>query len=529
MTSKVVGPLVFRKHFGLILGPILFVAVLSLLPTNSLASEASRIAGNSATPADLARLVFSMKVVLALLVLMVTWWLTEAVPLPVTALLPAAILPWFHVAILSDGKPAVLSFRLMLANYANPVIFLFFGGFLIAAAMRRWGVDKRLTYWFLSRGRIATDPRFTLLGMMVLSAFMSLWISNTVTTAMLLPIGIGIASQAGARPGESKFGTALMLGIAWSASIGGVGTIIGTPPNGVVLGILQSMLSTTEGFRRITFLDWMKFGIPHVAIFLPIAWFTLLKLFPPEMRNLAEGREQLLQKRVSLGRMTSGEKWTISAFFLAVLLWTTNPFWDELLPQFLAVRFSGVDEFTIGLCVGLLLFLLPTNLSRREFVLTWDDAKSVDWGTLLLFGGGIALSDAMFKTGAASWLASSTVGMIGAPPTAVLVAVTVLLVGLFSEVASNTAVTTMMAPIMISLAQGTGTDPATLAIAAALASSLGFMLPVATPPNALVYGTGHIRLHDMLKTGLVFDILGWLITVGVLWFFGSQLFGIVRF
>jgi len=518
-----------RNTFGLLLGPVLFLVTLLLPPFDSFAKTATALVGDAITPSDLARAVFSMKVVFALLLLIVTWWLTEAIPLPVTALLPAVVLPWFHLVGVFDGKLSDLTFRSVLSNYANPVIYLFLGGFLMAAAMQKWGLDRRVTYWFLSRGRIATDTHFVLLGMMVLSAFISLWISNTATTAMLLPIGLGIVSQAGAHPGDSRFATAIMLGIAWAASIGGVGTVIGTPPNGIVLGILNSTFSDSDTIRKITFLDWMKFGIPHVMLFIPVAWLVLLKLFPPGERHLADGREQLLRKREALGPMVMGEKCTIGVFILAVLLWTTNPFWDKLLPSSLALRLSGVDEFMIGLFVGLLLFVVPVRVASREFVLKWEDTKSVDWGTLILFGGGIALSDAMFKTGIATWLATSVFGIIGTPSVILLVAMIVLFVGLLSEVTSNTAVTTMMAPIVISLGYGTNTDSVTLAIAAALASSLGFMLPVATPPNALVYATGYVKLRDMVRAGFLLDIIGWLITVGVMWLFGSLLFGVLRF
>jgi len=515
------------RSVGLILGPVLFLTVFFFPPFESFSVSAGSLLKEGDLAGDIEKLVFSMKTVFALLLFMITWWLTEAVPLPVTALLPAVVLPWFHLVGLQEGKLTGLTFKSVLANYANPVIYLFLGGFLIAAAMQKWKLDRRITYWFLSRGRMASDSHRVLLGVMVLSAFMSLWISNTATAAMLLPIGLGIVSQTGAKPGETRFGTAMMLGIAWAASIGGVGTIIGTPPNGIALGILDSTFAENEGYERITFVDWMKFGIPYVVILIPIAWQVLLRLFPPEERVLAGGPQQLLSKREELGRMSMGEKYTVAVFLLAVVLWVTNPFWGMLLPSSLADRVSWVDEFMIGLFAGVILFVIPVNKPTGEFVLKWEDTKTVDWGTLLLFGGGIALSDAMFRTGLASWLATSVIGMLGAPSILPLIAIVVLFVGLLSEVASNTAVTTMMVPIMISLGVGTGIDPVTLAISTALGSSLGFMLPVATPPNALVYATGYVKLSDMVRAGCILDIIGWMVTVGVLWFFGAVVFGVL--
>lgn len=516
------------KAIGFLLGLLLFV-VIAVFPTFHVFQQAAEgfTQYNAIVNPDL--LARSMQTVLALLVWMVTWWVTEAVPLPATALLPAIILPLFHLVGVQGKSVFEFTPRNVLANYASPVIYLFFGGFLIAAAMQKWKLDRRFTLWFLTRGNIANDTRTTLLGMMFVSAFLSMWISNTATAAMMLPLGLGVLSYLDAKPGESRFGTAMMLGIAWSASLGGMGTIIGTPPNGIALGILNSTFANDPTYHRITFLDWMKFGVPYVVGFLPIAWLLLLSIYPPEVRSIPGGKERLLEEQQKLGPLNRGELGTLVVFAVAVVLWISNPFWHSLFPAPLMDQLSWIDEYWIGLFAGVLAFVVPLNFRKGEFLLHWRDTKFVDWGTLLLFGGGIALSDAMFKTGLASWIAQSFVGFFGAPSTLVLMLIIVFLVDFLTEVTSNTAVTSMMVPIVISIALQTGNNPVALAVAAALAASMAFMLPVATPPNALVYSTGYVRISQMLKAGFWLDVLGWLFTVGILVVVANWVFGVVEF
>lgn len=470
-----------------------------------------------------------MQSVFALFLLMVIWWIGEAVPLPITALLPAVVLPFLHVTGISETTLYEFTIKNTLLSYSNPVIYLFLGGFLIAAAMQKWGLDRRLTLWLLTRGSFANNSQSILLSIMGVSAFLSMWISNTATTAMMLPLGLGILRLMNLKPGESQFGVALMLGIAWGASIGGVGTIIGTPPNGIALGILNSTFAADPSYQRMTFFDWMKFGVPYVIIMVPLAWKILLYLNPPEISSLPGGKEQLERERAALGTMSRGEKLTITAFLLAVFLWITNPFWNILLPEFLTKQMSWIDEYSIGLLVGTLCFILPVNFRKGEFLLDWHDTKFVDWGTLILFGGGIALSDAMFKTGFASWIATTFVSVLGTPSTLVMMFAVVLLVDFLTEVTSNTAVTSMMVPIVIAIAQTSGENPVSLAIAATVAASMAFMLPVATPPNALVYGTGYVTVKQMIRNGFALDILGWLLTIGILYFLAGQVFGILKF
>lgn len=514
------------RQIGFLLGLFLFVLFMTLPPFAAFRELAEKIVSTQGVKIDPSVLSSSLQHVTALLLLMVVWWITEAIPLSATALLPAVLLPLFHVVGLSGSDVYQFTFKNTLLNYANPVIYLFLGGFLLAAAMQKWGLDRRMTLWLLTRGGLANSSRLIVLAMMGVTALLSMWISNTACTAMMLPLGLGILRLMDVQPGTSRFGLALMLGIAWAASIGGVGTIIGTPPNGIALGILNATLP--DPAARITFLDWMKIGVPFVLLMIPLAWGILVLANPPEVRSLPGGKQRLLEEQAKLGQLQRGEKLSVGVFLLAVILWVSNPFWQALLPPQLAASLSWVDEYTIGLLVGVLCFVLPVDVRRHKFLLEWKDTTFVDWGTLILFGGGIALSDAMFKTGMATWIATSFVGVFGTPSTFVLVVVIVFLVDFLTEITSNTAVTTMLVPIVISIALKTGSDPTTLVVATAIAASMAFMLPVATPPNALVYGTGYVRVGQMIRNGFMLDILGWLLTVAILYIFGIWIFGILR-
>ncbi len=516
------------KPIGFIAGLTLFVAILYLPVPATFQAAAAKVLNGPVAGLNAPQLAASMKAVLAVLMLMILWWLTEAVPLPAAALLPAVLFPLLKVTGLQGQAPFDFSAKNTLLNYANPVIYLFLGGFLIAGAMQKWRLDRRFTLWLLTRGNLANNAGSVLFSMMAVTAFVSMWISNTAAAAMMLPLGLGVLALVGAQPGHSRYGTALMLGIAWAASIGGVGTIIGTPPNGIALGILNTTFGADPNYQRITFLDWLKVGVPYVILFLPLAWFVLMRMYPPEMRSLPGGKARLEAERTGLGPLSNGEKGTIAVFLLAVTLWVTNPFWEAILPAAVFAHLVWLDEYLIGLLCGTALFFIPVNLREGQFLLDWKDTTCVDWGTLTLFGGGIALSDGMFKTGLASWIAQTFVGLLGTPSTLALLFGVVLLIAMLTEVTSNTAVTSMMVPVVISIAMKTGANPQTVAVATAIAASMAFMMPVATPPNALVYGTGYIRLREMVRAGLVLDLLGWLLTVFIVVVIGGKVWGLLK-
>jgi sodium-dependent dicarboxylate transporter 2/3/5 len=515
------------KRLGLVAGSIAFIVFLLLPPFETFQDAAQQFASEQQFTSDVSVLARSMQTVAGLMILMVIWWITEGVKLQYTALLPLFALPFFDVVGVSNKQQYEFTVLNTAKNYFSPIVMLFFGGFLIAASMQKWKLDRRFTLWFLTRGNVAKDSRTTLIGLMAVTGFLSMWISNTATAAMMLPLALGILSYVGASPGNSRYGTVMMLGIAWAATIGGIGTLIGTPPNGIAIGILNASLANDPAYHRITFLDWMKFGVPYVILFLPVAWFLLLKMFPPEVSTFAGGKEHLLKELHSLGSMTRGELISLSVFCFAVVLWVTTPFVGLFLSEAVMQYLRWLDEYTIGLMAGLLLFALPVKLRERKFALHWRDLKFVEWSALIITGGGIALSDVIFRTGFASWLSSSFVHFFGSPPTIVMMAAVALFTLLLTEIASNSAVTSMVVPVVLSIAAATGGNAVALALAATLSATAGFMLPVGTPPNALVYGTGYIQLKDMIKAGFILDILGWLFTVGILVIFGWLIFGVI--
>ena len=341
------GRATVRNRIGLVLGPALALLVLALPPPESFTTTAASLVATVPGDGQAALLVQSMQRVSALLFLMVVWWVTEAVPLSVTALLPAAVLPVLHVRGVSGGEVVPLTLGEVSGSYASPVIFLFLGGFLLAAAMRKWKLDLRVTLWMLSRGNLASDTRAVLLAMMSVSAFLSMWISNTATAALMLPLGLGLLSHMGCQPGSSRFGTAVMLGVAWGAGIGGVGTLIGTPPNGIALGILQSALGAEA--VPLGFVSWMSIGVPFVILFLPLAWVVLLRVFPPEVLRIEGGKDILNNDYRMLGPMSAGERGTVAVLLMAAAAWLLLPFRQELLPHAVAVHLAWLSFTCIGI------------------------------------------------------------------------------------------------------------------------------------------------------------------------------------
>ncbi len=426
--------------------------------------------------------------------LMAVWWMTEAIPIPATALVPLVLFPSLGVLEMSDAS----------APYAHELIFLFMGGFLIAFCMERWDLHRRIALRIVSA--VGTGPKRLILGFMLATAFLSMWISNTATTAMMLPIGIAVGEMfrpEGVAEGEYSFGIALMLGTAYAASIGGVATLIGTPPNAVLAGAADEMLGV-----RIGFVQWMMVGLPLTIVMLPVAWLLLVNVLYPPGEVSGDARHLLEEERAGLGRISRGE-WTVGVVFgLTALAWIvrapkeigglTIPGIQTFLP--------GVTDATIAMAGALLLFLIPVDRKRGVFALDWETARRIPWGVLVLFGGGLSLARAMDRSGLAEWIGSG-VGALGSVPFVVLGAAVAALFVFLTEITSNTATSTMAMPIMAGVAAGLAVDPVTLMATAALAASMAFMLPVATPPNAIVFGSKYLTVPIMAKAGFWMNLL----------------------
>ncbi|MDH3222172.1 MAG: DASS family sodium-coupled anion symporter [Gemmatimonadota bacterium] len=461
------------QRVGLILGPALFLAMLALPAPPGLGPEGWKTA--------------------AVAVLMATWWTTDAIPIPATALLPLPLFPMLGVLGASDAA----------APYANDLIFLFMGGFLIAVALERWGLHKRIALSIVHA--VGTSPGRLVLGFMVATAFLSMWISNTATTAMMLPVALAVAEMlkpAGHR-GEYRFGISLMLGIAYAASIGGVATLIGTPPNAVLAGAADELLGLQIGF-----VEWMIVGVPITIVFLPLAWFLLTRFLYRSEDLAGNAASVIAEEKSRLGPMSVGERRVGIVFVLTGLAWllrsekviglVTIPGIQTFMP--------AVSDSTIAMLASVILFVLPADWKRGEFVLDWSTAQKIPWGVLVLFGGGLSLARAMDQSGLAAWIGSGVAGLSEVPPIVIIAAVGALFVFL-TEITSNTATSTMAMPIMAGAAVGLGMAPLALMATAALAASMAFMLPVATPPNAIVFGSGYMTIPQMVRAGLWMNLV----------------------
>jgi sodium-dependent dicarboxylate transporter 2/3/5 len=434
---------------------------------------------------------------LAVALLCATWWVTEAIPPPATALVPALALPLLGV------QPAID----VLASYADPLIFLFLGGFLIAQAMRTSALDMRVATVTLSLA--GTRPSTVLAAFMTVTAILSAFISNTATTAMMLPIGLSVLEGAGLRPG-SRYGKALLLGVAWAASIGGVVTLVGTPPNAAFAAFSSRLLHRDMSFAR-----WLVVGAPFAVLMLPTAWGIVLARFRPEVEKvsmeggLLDGRTNadLRSADTSLGRVSTG-----TVFIVTALLWMTHGLWHHLPWDLAGHAGNALSDSSIAILGGLSLFLVPARIHPYTPVLDWNGAKGLPWGVLVLFGGGLALGKGLFTSGAAEWLAGHLSGA-AALPLPVLIVLVCIMAMLVTEVTSNTATANMLIPLLFVLASSIGVDGYLLAIPATVACSAAFMLPVATPPNAIVYGTGYIGMTDMVLTGMMLNAVSVIIIV----------------
>jgi sodium-dependent dicarboxylate transporter 2/3/5 len=437
---------------------------------------------------------------------MAAWWLTVALPLAVTALLPLLLIP-----ILDIASPAAAA-----APYANPVIFLFMGGFFIAAAMQRWQLHRRIALAVVAR--TGTSPRRLVAGFMLACALLSMWMSNTAATLMMMPIGIAVLSlmdvSAFPETRASNLGIALMLGIAYAGSIGGVATLIGTPPNAVLAGLANELLHVD-----VSFAHWMARGLPVSVTLLVGCWALLcLVIFRLPKTPIAGAAAVIDRERAKLGPWHPAERATAFAFALAALLWIfrepkqigdmTLPGIQSLLPQ--------VGDSTIAIAAAMLLFIWPArdHQGRRTHVLDWSHAARIPWDILVLFGGGLSLAAAFASTGLTAWLGGMLTVLAELPDPLIIAAVSTTFV-FVTEITSNTATATLGLPVMAALAPSVGVQPLALMTAAAMGSSMAFMLPVATPPNAIVFGTGYIKPSDMSRAGFWLNWMGIIVITSV--------------
>ena len=469
-------------------------------------------------------------------------WITGALPLPVTALLvPVALVV---LGVYADFADAV-------AGFADPVIFLLLAGFVLAEAMQARGLDRRVAFRVLAR--VGRSPRRLVAGVMVATAGLSMVVSNTATTAMMVPIVVGLLAQvtAGgdgvvetdggeavpARPDHHETDTphpnlraSLLLGTAYAASLGGVGTLIGTPPNAIVVSQLRELAGV-----EVTFVDWLAIGLPMVAVTLPIGWYLLTYVvYPPEAVDVSAARRAAREHVESAGPLGTRERRVIAVFLLTAGLWLLGGFefffHTVLPPDWHVLLFGGEGETALGTVghQGILYFVLVGVLAIPALVIsggaTWEEVADVDWGTLVLFGGGISLANALADTDATRWLADVTVGAFADAPILLVLAAVIALTVLVGEIASNTAMAAVLAPILITVgpryAGALGVAEVTaatfLAITGALAASYGFALPVATPPNAIVFGAGEVTREQMLRAGVLLDVVMILVATGTI-------------
>ncbi len=483
-----------RQKVGLVLGPLLFLIVLLGPSPEGMSSQAQGV--------------------LACTLWVSTWWITEAIPIPATSLLPIVLFPLTGSLELGETT----------ASYGDPTIFLFMGGFMIALTMERWNLHKRIALNIISW--IGTHPQRLILGSMVATGFLSMWISNTATAMMMVPIGMAVIShvaesfkkngdaEVDTTPGRFPFGTAMMLGIAYSASIGGLGTLIGTPPNAIFAAQVNQIFGV-----QISFATWMLFGVPVVIVLLGLTWWYLVKVaYPMNFDNVPGGREIIDKEKESLGTATYEEKMVFIVFTLTALAWITREF-------ILKPLIPGIDDTVIAIAAAVILFLIPSRNHPGTFLLEWDTAKNIPWGILLLFGGGLAIAAGITGSGLDRWIGEQLTLLEGLNFLLVLIVVTTLVIFL-TEITSNTATATMMYPIMAAFAGAMQVHPYGLMVAAGVAASCAFMLPVATPPNAVVFGSGSVRIQDMAKAGFWLNLLGVIVVSLAVYFLLPAVWGI---
>lgn len=460
----------WRRLFFIALGLCLCILTILLPPPGDMPPAAWQVAGVTA--------------------LMAVWWVSEALPIAITALVPVAAFPLSGLASIGD----------VTAPYANPLIFLFLGGFILAKGLERWGLHRRIALTILKG--FGARPSALVGGFLVATACLSMWVSNTATAMMMLPIGLSVIGLlhtegvAALAPDEDRnFAIALLLAIAYGASIGGLGTLIGTPPNALLAAYMKEAYGVSVGFGQ-----WMLLGVPVVAALLPLAWLVLTKVAFPVGGDTIAGAQQVISEELdALGRLSRPEKRVACVFGAVATLWIARPAINTLLPAL------SLSDPIIALLGAFALFITPANLRKGEFLLNWDWAKRLPWGVLILFGGGLSLASAISASGLAEWISQVMQSGAGWPLFFIVLLVAAIVVFL-TEITSNTATAAIFLPLAASFAVSVTVNPFMLMVPVALAASCAFMMPVATPPNAIIFGSGAITVPQMARAGLLLNL-----------------------
>ena len=474
-----------KQRMGLALGPILFFLTINFFHPNGLSSSANAI--------------------LASTLWIAVWWITEAIPIAATALLPIVLFP------LSGG----LELSETTSSYGHKFVFLFLGGFILAIAIEKWNLHKRIALNIINV--VGTNIVNIILGFMIATAFLSMWISNTATAVMILPVGIAVVKQLQDNPNtieneNSIFSKALMLAIAYSASIGGMASLIGTPPNLVLAGVLEKSYGI-----ELTFSKWFGFGFPISITFLIIAWIYLTKFaFKFKLKEFPGGIAEIKKQLKKLGKISFEEKMVLAVFLITAAAWISRSlFLNQIIPS--------IDDTMIAIISAIILFILPSR-NKNDSLLGWSDAEKLPWGILLLFGGGMAIALGFETSGLALWLGEQ-LKLLETIPLIILLFVIIGFVNFLTEITSNLATTAMLLPVLVSLANATGINYNYLLVAGTVAASCAFMLPVATPPNAVVFGSGYLKIKDMLKIGILMNIISIILLTLIVFFILPLLWG----
>ncbi len=439
----------------------------------------------------------------AVAVLMIAWWITEAIPVAVTALLPVALFPLVGA---TNARAAT-------TPYGDPIIFLFMGGFFLAMALERWNLHRRIALNIVSR--TGSQQHRIVGGFMLATAFCGLWVSNTATAVMMFPVALSVAQLISQKGGSSQFPLALMLSVAYAASIGGIGTLIGTPPNALMAGAL----SQTYGYD-IGFAQWMIFGIPIMLVMLFGAWLLLTRVSIRLDRKKIEGADELFQSQLNeLGTWSRAERRVCIVFFVTAMLWIFRSVLSDFIP--------GLSDASIAILAAVALFIIPSGDKQGGALVDWPMTKNLPWGILVLFGGGLSLSAAVVATGLDGWIGDQLGTYASALPTFGIVVLVALAVLIMTEFMSNTATAATFIPIVSGLAMSLGENPLLLMVPATLAASMTFMLPVATPPNALVFSSGYITIPQMARHGFLMNVLSLIVITGLGYWLLLTFFGVV--